>query len=261
MKHFRIIALLLLIWCLRQFGNAQSTSSPYPQSNRDSVLLIKDSIFPKTDFQWISYQMKIDMTMEEEKLQFQCFVAIRTDSIIYLNLNKSGIELARVVLTPKEVVFVNKMEHKYYQGDYSFFQNIVGIPLDYLMVQSLLLATDFPHFENNFQLTTEDGKLQFISPLRKQNNSDLSIMQSIQIGDKGVIEENDMTELKTMRDINVKYDNYVLSENVRFFSKMLIEMETDETILQAEIKNVKVNRPGPTGIKIPENFEEIIFEK
>ena len=155
MKHFRIIALLLLIWCLRQFGNAQSeTSSPYPESNRDSVLLIKDSIFPKMDFQWMSYQMKIDMTMEEEKLQFQCFVAIRTDSIIYLNLNKSGIELARVVLTPKEVVFVNKMEHKYYQGDYSFFQNIVGIPLDYLMVQSLLLyPADIPILSTQPQLT------------------------------------------------------------------------------------------------------------
>ena len=110
-------------------------------------------------------------------------------------------------------------------------------------------------------MTTDDGKLEFISPLRKQNNSDLSIMQSIQIGEKGVIEENDITELKTMRDINVKYDNYVIIENVHFFSKMLIEMETDETIIEAEIKNVKVIRPGPTGIKIPENFEEIIFEK
>ena len=68
--------------------------------------------------------MKVSLEKEEEKLAFQGYFVNRIDSIIYLNLNRSGIELARVVLTPDSVIYVNKLEHEYYAGDYTFLRRV-----------------------------------------------------------------------------------------------------------------------------------------
>lgn len=260
-KYFRFFVLSVFFICFRTIGNAQSFDSADTLSNVDSATIIKNSVFPTINYQWVSYQMKIDMDMQEEKMQFQCFFVNRIDSLIYLNLNKSGIELARLVLTPESVVYVNKMEHKYYTGDYSFFKNMLGFPLDYPMIQSMFNAVDFPNFEDNFKISNDEGKLHFISPLRRHTQNDLTIMQEIQIGNDGIIEENDITEMKTLRDLTLEYQNYILVDNFRFFSKLSIEMESDEVLLNAEIKNIKFNQAGPTNIKIPDTFEPLQFEK
>ena len=63
-------------------------------SQPDSILniYVKDA-----GYQWISYQMKVNLKTDDQELAFHCFFVNRIDSLIYLNLHKSGIELARLV--------------------------------------------------------------------------------------------------------------------------------------------------------------------
>lgn len=260
MKRIYILLIFVILGggiATAQNNNVDTLTSPIGTANVDTLNL--DSIFPHIQHEWISYQMKIALDMNHEKLAFQCFFVNRIDSIIYLNVNKSGIELARIVFTPDSVIYVNKLEHKYYCGQYEFTEKILGLKLNFDIIQSLLNAVDFAGFTNNFTRVEEDGKLQYISPLRKEIDGDISIMQSIELGENGVIVENDITELKNLRDITLSYKDYNNANNFNFFSKLSIEMEVDEISMEAEIKNLKINQSGPTRIKIPDSFEEMIF--
>ena len=220
----------------------------------------KEAVFPKITYEWVSYQMKISLEKEEEKLAFQCFFVNRIDSLIYLNLNRSGIELARVVMTPDSVIYVNKLEHEYYAGDYQFLRRLFGFPLDFDMVQSLLNGVDFKNFDDSLHRVEEDGKLYYVAPQRTNRLGTVSLMQSIEIGEGGVILDNDMTDLKTMRDFDIEYGDYTTFDSIPFFSKFEIEMETDEVEMEVLLKNIRFNVPGPTAIRIPESFKEVDFK-
>lgn len=225
-----------------------------------SLIPAKVDVFPKITYDWVSYQMKISLEKEEEKLAFQCYFVNRIDSIIYLNLNRSGIELARVVLTPDSVIYVNKLEHEYYAGDYTFLRRVFGFPLDFNMTQSLLNGVDFKDFDDSLHRMEEDGKLYYVAPQRTNQAGTISIMQSIEIGEGGIILDNDMTDLKTMRDIDIEYEDYTEFDGIPFFTKFEVEMESDDVEMEAQLKNIRFNVPGPTSIRIPENFKEIEFK-
>jgi len=217
----------------------------------------KEEVFPKITYDWVSYQMKISLEKEEEKLSFQCFFVNRIDSIIYLNLNRSGIELARVVLTPDSVIYVNKLEHEYYAGGYVFLRRVFGMPLDFDMVQSLLNGVDFKNFDDSLHRVEEDGKLYYVAPQRANRQGTVAIMQSIEIGERGIILDNDITDLKSMRDFDIEYEDYTIIDSIPFFTKFEVEMEADEVEMEVSLKNIRFNVAGPTAIRIPENFKEI----
>lgn len=233
--------------------------SPLNAQKSDSIPA-KEEVFPRITYEWVSYQMKISLEKEEEKLAFQCFFVNRIDSLIYLNLNRSGIELARVVLTPDSVIYVNKLEHEFYAGDYTFLRRVFGFPLEFDMVQSLLNGVDFKNFDDSLHRMEEDGKLYYVAPQRTNRQGTVSLMQSIEIGEGGIIRDNDMTDLKTMRDFDIEYEDYTLFDSIPFFTKFEVEMETDEVEMEALLKNIRFNVPGPTAIRIPENFKEVEFK-
>ena len=233
---------------------------PLANAQTDSVIPSKEEVFPKITYEWVSYQMKISLEKEEEKLSFQCFFVNRIDSLIYLNLNRSGIGLARVVLTPDSVIYVNKLEHEYYAGDYTFLRRVFGLPLDFGMVQSLLNGVDFTDFDDSLHRVEEDGKLYYVAPQRTNQAGTVSLMQSIEIGEGGIILDNDITDLKTMRDFDIEYEDYTTVDSMLFFTRFEVEMEADEVEMEAQLKNIRFNTPGPTAIRIPENFKEIEFQ-
>lgn len=270
MKAIRLsLFLLLTLFSIR--GIAQNDNI---QPVMELKAQVSDISLPKVNaenplwenhYDWISYQLKINMKQNGDQLAFQCFFVNRIDSLIYFNLNKSGIELARVVLTPDSVILVNKLEKQYYRGDYSILFKMFGFPLDFQMAQSLLNARDFTDFENNLQKVEDGGKVKLISPQRSNSAGNISIMQEMELGENGVLLSNDITDLKTMRDVVIGYCNYTFTpgnaENqtadFRFFNKLKININSEDVVIDADINKVKVNVPGPTSIKIPDSFTEM----
>ena len=71
------------------------------------------------------------------------------------------------------------------------------------------------------------------------------------------ISQNDVTDLNTMRSMNITYGGYVSVSDILFFSSLKVDIESEQITFDAEVKNVKIDVPGPTRIKIPEKFEPI----
>ena len=75
-------------------------------------------------YQWLTYRAKVDYTFEGNVGACNLFFVNRIDSLIYFNINISGIEVVRLVFTPKQVTYVNKLNKTYYQGNYFFIEKI-----------------------------------------------------------------------------------------------------------------------------------------
>ena len=159
-------------------------------------------------YNWVSYRGPAEIVFDGKKYQCNYYLVNRTDSILYLNLNFMGLEIARLVATPKEVVFINKLSNEYYQGDYAIVEKYLKAKADFYTLQAVF--------------------------------------------------NGDETKLKAYQDITVSYHRILnASINRPFFDSFSMSMNNGQRKIDAQVKNLKFNTPGPTGIKIPEGFREI----
>lgn len=245
------IAILSIIDSLAQDLPSDSTDLKYERT--DKFLL------PQINYDWISFQIKAQITTEEEQPpQIQIFVVNRIDSIIYLNFNKSGIELLRMVFTPDEVIYVNKMSESYYQGGYEPLTSMIGVPLDFYLLQSILNAVDLKGFTPELEFFEKDSLLHLTSPHRTNASTKMIIMQQVLLNPDFSIALNEITDLGLRYSLLAKYDEYMTISDFPFYSKIRLDVESFDMVLEGEIKNVKINVPGPTTIRIPSKFTPLI---
>jgi hypothetical protein len=64
------------------------------------------------------------------------------DSFFYIQLNVAGLEAGRILVTPDSVLFINKFQKNYYQGDYRFFRNYIDVDIDFYTLQAIFNNLD-----------------------------------------------------------------------------------------------------------------------
>lgn len=231
----------------------------------DSVALQTDSVKellfpPTTNYEWISYRMKVNAEMDQDKHAFQLFFVNRIDSIIYININVIGIELIRIVATPDTVTYVNKLSYQYYKGDYTFFQAITGIDLTFNMLQSLFNAVDFAGFERDFIVDDVDSEVHLLMEYRCDTLPEKrpTCLNQRVILNHRLLPIRNMIDIPAQgRSLYIGYDNYSYSSDFPFFMTMTIDIPEENIRINGELKSLKFNTPGPTGIKIPDKFSPI----
>ncbi len=154
MKTYKIILLLVAIAVAfsacntskrmqRKARKAQTENVTNPSGNPDETVGLSEQLNPQATptpsypYDWVSYRGSVNINFDEKKYQCNYYLVNRTDSILYLNLNFMGIEFARLVATPQEVTFVNKMSSEYYQGDYTFVEKYLKMPADFYALQAV----------------------------------------------------------------------------------------------------------------------------
>lgn len=100
----------------------------------------KESLY---SYQWITYRAKVDYVFEGNSGTCNLYFVNKIDSIVYFNINISGIEVVRVVFTPKEVTYVNKLNKTYYQGSYFFIEKIAKVPLNFNILESIFNGKEY----------------------------------------------------------------------------------------------------------------------
>jgi hypothetical protein len=234
-KTLSFILFMLLLFS----GNTQQTDS----------LFIANTV----PYQWVSYRMKINFIQKGEKRQFQALFVNRIDSIMYINLNISGIELARMVLTPERVTFVDKINYEYYDGDYSFMSEKSGFPLNFHIIQSLMNGIDLPYPHGEFHRLIETGDtLLYVFPKRCIDSTSC-IHQELHIKNHTLFHNNIWSENGVF--LQVDYNQHSIIEEKPFF--LLLQLKIPQSFLEAdmELKSIKFNVPGTTSIKIPDKFK------
>ncbi|MBP1672579.1 MAG: deoxyuridine 5'-triphosphate nucleotidohydrolase [Bacteroidetes bacterium] len=207
------------------------------------------------DYEWISYRAKTNYTINENNGECNLYFVNRIDSIIYLNINLAGIEVIRMVLTPDEVIYVNKLNKTFYKGEFLLFQKIAGVPVTFDMIQAILNGKDFQNFDSIFTISEEPDQVILQTNTRKEKNKDLYIIQKMILNKELLMIQNLITVKSNLRKLNMEYLNYQPVEPHFCFQEM--RLETANIKMNLILKNIKYNTPGPTYITIPESFTPV----
>lgn len=209
------------------------------------------------DYEWISYRGKANYTFKNKEGECSLFFVNKIDSIIYVNINLSGIEVVRMVLLPNELIYVNKLNKTYYKGDYQFFKHISGIPINFSMFQAIMNGKDFPNFNTDFTITENEDQIVLLHQNRINSEGNLNLIQKIILDQSFQMVQNSITIKSILRKILINYIDFIPIEGRSCFQT--INMESSEFSIFLNLKSIKFNTPGPTSITIPESFSVIEF--
>jgi hypothetical protein len=72
---------------------------------------------------------------DEELQGCQYHVVSVIDSFLYIQLTFVGIEAGKIMATPNNILFINKLHKNFFEGDYSVFERILNMEIDFYTLQ------------------------------------------------------------------------------------------------------------------------------
>ena len=176
MNRTLIPKLLILILLL---GSIQACKS------RRDIILVSDELLRsperalrtlhanQADFQFYSARFSGDALWEGKSYPVSGSLRMEKDKAIFLSVAPFlGIEVARVLITPDTVKFINRLQSRFFVGDIEFINDLLGAELDFYMLQSILTGNDFEHFTtDNFKVSDDRSMVLLRSSGRRPKDN------------------------------------------------------------------------------------------
>ncbi len=101
------------------------------------------------DFHHLTFSATFTLTAKGTETTLDGEVRIVHDSLIWISMRKFGLEVARMMLSKDSVWMLDRINSRYFAGDYRFFLSQYRQEADFNMVEALLLANPFKNWSDN----------------------------------------------------------------------------------------------------------------
>ncbi|PTN08911.1 DUF4292 domain-containing protein [Mangrovibacterium marinum] len=81
----------------------------------------------------------------DSKTSFRASLSSGNGQFIQVSISKLNLPVARILLTPDSVKMVNYLQKNYFEGDYSYIEDLLGAAVDFQVVQSILTNDVFSY--------------------------------------------------------------------------------------------------------------------
>jgi hypothetical protein len=218
-------------------------------------------------FRTFSAKFNIDYTIKRKSFEFKGQVNIVKDSAIWIIFNQDlGIEMARLLITQDSVKFIDRINKKYFAGDYLFVNNFLKTNVDFGVLQSIILGNDFEYYDNaefkagvdsrQYKLTTtERHKLK--KHVRNAGDAERVFLQSIWLSPENFkITQIKLKELtKSSKKLTAGYFDFKNIEGQLFPFSIAYELEATTPVrVKLEYSKISLNQSVSFPFKIPTKY-------
>lgn len=247
--------------------------------------LFKNIVENELNFQSLySKKMDISLSTKKKSNSLKATMQMKKDSFICISMSASplGINVARLLLTPDSIKFVNFHDKEYFISDYSYFSNRFDLNLSFDCFQRIL-SNYFFNFEsctslndrtkrykfdksgNNYLLYTLEEKalgrkLKKLYKKRRKNKEYSLILQEIQI-DPDYFRPCfvSIKDIEEQIGLNVKYDDFKDFGGYLYPGKILFNlyMESDPVEVKIVFDRLEFDVKVESNFKISSKYKRI----
>jgi len=218
--------------------------------------IIKNHYANTLDFKTLRGKMKIDYTDGDMSQGFSVSLRMEKDKAIWIS---ATLGIVKAYITPDRVTFYNRLENEYFDGDFTYLSNLLGVELDFEKVQNLLLGNalfdlrkekyDASISEMNYELAPRNPRDLFQTLFRiEPTNFKMNLQQLSQPLKKRLLE----VEYKNYQEVQ----NRILPNDI----EIVATQRSQRSLIDITYKNIEFNKPIKFPYKIPSGFKEIILE-
>ena len=244
-----IIAITFVASCKSTKGLASGEAN----LNLSLKQLIKENARRSPDFRTLQSKLKITYSHDGDEQTHAVTFRMKKDEVIWIN---SAFSVIRAMITPERVSFYNKLDNTFFDGDYQYLSNLLGIDLDFSKVQNLLLG------EVLYSLKEDTYKLSIIdNAYVLQPKEQVAFLELFYIlsATHFKVKSQQISQPKERRFLEIDYLSYqevekqALPENIK-----IIALESNkEMIAELEFKSVSLNEDLRFPFNVPSGFDEI----
>lgn len=201
---------------------------------------------------------KINIDYEDDKTGVGVTIRMRMekDKVIWMSATKLGIPIAKVMITPTNVSYYEKIEKRYFDGDFSLLSKWLGADLNFEMIQNLLLGQAIQNLKKDRYIAELNGDLYQLS---LEHNKELWSILFFLNPDNFKMSKQEIRNPEKQQLLSVSYQNYskingeIFPENinVRVIDKNKI------TTIKMEYRAVEFNEELIFPFSFPDGYKEI----
>lgn len=254
---FRIVFALAILLFATSCKSTQSIVAAGKASDKLSAKqVIKQHQKNDADFKTMQARVRIDLIQGGKEQGATFNLRIEKDKTIWLS---APLGLARMMITPEKVRFYNKQDNQYFDGDYKLLSDFVGVDLDFMKVQNILLGQaifdlkDEPHTvsvnENSYALQPKDQSALFeLFYLINPSHFKMDSLQLFQQLKKRILQ----VDYKSYQEVKKQ----ILPKDIRIIA---VE-DSDEVAITMEFKSLTLNEDVRFPFRIPAGYKEIVIK-
>lgn len=208
----------------------------------------------RLDFKTFSARVKLTYTTPDKSLNdVTAFLRMQKDSVIWVSLNAAlGIEALRLLITPDTVKLLDKLNKTIQYRDFLFLQEATRLPVDFFILQDLLIGNPVFLDSNLLTYSKRDGKILLETLGAVFRNNSVFNQDRLQV-DQTHLEDRDTA---ARRSAHLEYLEYT-DLNGRSFSgkRKLVVMDKKQMAIELEFRQTVFDAPLSYPFAVPGNYK------
>ena len=181
---------------------------------------------------------------------------LEKDKTIWMSATKLGFPLAKVKITPNRVLYYEKLQGTFFDGDFSLLSKWLGTDLDYDKIQNILLGQAVLNLKKGKYNSKINNNLYQLTP--KYENELFGILFFMN-PDNFKLSKQEIRHPSKYQLLSVSYPKYDIIRGEQFPKKINIK-STDYkkiTTINIEYRSVEFNKKLTFPFSIPNGYKEI----
>lgn len=250
------IALFLIVIIFASCGGTKTTTGTATTEDIATARLIENHYANSFDFTTLVARTRVRYQDAKTRQTVTVNIRIEKDKKIWMSASILGITGAKALITPDRVSFYEKINGRYFEGNFSFLSEYFGVQMDFQQLQRLLVGqTVYNLREGNYQVDQEEG-LYKITPKKQLEILNLFFYME---PEKFLIKKQQVTQPKDNLSLDVNYTSHQLVKGKSFPKNIAIEVleNADQTRIDIEYRSIDINVPVRFPFSIPSGYEKI----
>ncbi len=273
-KYFFLFLLPLLLSCHIKKGlpKRQNKCRLDYKSTRTLSSLMKSH---QAKYSTFSGKIKAEMVLDDKQLDFSIILKMKMDSVLWASISSFGIEAVRFIATKDSVKFIDRLQNKYFSGNYDTLGKVLKTEVDLEMLQSLLVGNSVEFYEEDEKLRSGIDSCSYIlgtirkRKLRKVLEKGHAIKESAQniwmVDSLFKISRILFKEFGSKREFDARFDEFEAAEipegelqKVLIPFRLLYHIKADKDLV-VDLKYLKAtaNKPQSYPFTIPLGYDRI----
>lgn len=222
----------------------------------------------KLDFETFSSKIRVSFDNGKKSQTVGGNLKILKDSLIWISISPGmGIELARMVISKDSVKLLDRLNKRYFVGDFTFLEAKSGVEIDFATIHSILTNGVFIYpqnagigFRDDFTLKMDTNKFVLENDKESDRMKQLSI-QSVYDVVPGTYRPDriKIRQLAENKGIDLKYSDFTDKSGFNIAEDIDLVMRKNEKEVKLSIKYLKYNfnKTASFNFKIPKGYSEL----
>lgn len=258
-KIFPLLLLSLLLSCKAKKKLVVPETVTTTATNETVANIIKNHNAVKYDFKTALIKSDVDFQSPKKSLSISTEIRIKKDEIIWVSLKWLGITMAKAMITPDKVRYYEKINGKYFDGNYQILSDLLGTDLDFQKVQNMILGKAIDNLNAKNYNALQEGDAPKLEEISTDNFKKTYVFEPNSFW----LRKQEVKQLSPERTFLANYANYKTFENTIFPMELTIfALQNNETTsIAIQSNNVSFNEELTFPYNVPNGYQEVILNK